>query len=306
VKAVWFYARAFYFAPAPYKPQIEPKLDYWYKRYHGTLDGEAAIKSQIDAIKTQAQSSLFPPSSFTIAPAPTPEELAHHAYTSGDPKKLSLEDKEYILANGSNEDANGLWALLKGQQTPVPGAVIGAQATVLKVTVTLAASPKPKDYVVKLTTPADCGKVPEPPTTVKDVQAYVLANGVKDDTDPIDALTAASAKIKKIEVAPAVAAIDVAVTQDAKDNKVADFTVNLKEPVSCKDVPAAGATLGLQPATELDATYSTFAKVPAANGRDASAQIVLSDGFLQAEKKAAPHAKPSPAHHPAAAHHPGM
>jgi hypothetical protein len=306
VKAVWFYARAFDFAPAPYKPQIEPKLDYWYKRFHGTLDGDAAIKQQIDAIKAKAQSSLFPPSDFTIAPAPTPEELAHHAYTGGDPKKLSLEDKEYILANGSDADANGLWALLKGEQSPVPGVVIGAQATVLKVSVTTAASPKAKDYVVKLTTPADCNKVPAAPATVKDAQAYVLANGVKADTDEIDALTAAPAKIKKIDIVPAVAAIDVAVTQDAKDNKMADFIVNLKEPASCKDVPAAGSTLGLQPATELDATYSTFTKVAAANGRDASAQIMLSDGFLQLEKKAPPHAKPSPAHRLGAAHNPGM
>jgi tetratricopeptide (TPR) repeat protein len=306
VKAVWFYARAYDYAPAAYQPQIEPKLDYWYNRYHGTLDGPAAIKTQIDAIKAQARTSLFPPAGFTIAPAPTPAELAHHAYTSGDPKLLSLEDKEYILANGSDDDANGLWALLKGQQTPVPGVVITAQATVLKVSVIVTAAAKPKDYIVKLTTPADCDKVPAfTGTTVKDAQAYVLANGVKADTDPIDALTDSPAKIHKIEVEPAVAAVDVAVTQDAKDSKTADFIVNLKEPVSCKDVPAAGATLGLQPATELDATYSTFSKIPAANGKDASAQIVLSDGFVQIEKKAAPH-KPTPAHHAASAHHSGM
>ena len=71
---------------ADFKAQIEPQLDYWYKRYHGTLDGDAAIKQQIDAIKTQAQATLFPPAGFTIAPAPTPADLAHHAYTSGDPK----------------------------------------------------------------------------------------------------------------------------------------------------------------------------------------------------------------------------
>ncbi|HTW79359.1 MAG TPA: hypothetical protein VME23_07455 [Terracidiphilus sp.] len=308
VKAVWFYARAYDYAPAPYKPQIEPKLDYWYKRYHGTLDGETAIKQQIDAIKAKAQSSLFPPSDFTIAPAPTPADLAHHAYTSGDPKLLSLEDKEYILANGVDADANGLWALLKGQQTPVPGVVITAQATVLKVTVTTTASAKPKDYVVKLTTPADCDKVPEAPSElkVKEAQEYILANGVKADTDAIDALTESPAHIHKLEVVPAVAAINVAVTQDAKDNKTADFIVDMKDPASCKDVPPVGATLGLQPsATELDATYSTFSKVPAANGRDASAQIVLSDGFLQLEKKAPVHAKPSPAHR-AGEHRPGV
>lgn len=306
VKAVWFYARAYDYAPAPYKPQIEPKLDYWYKRYHGTLDGDAAIKTQIDAIKAKAQSSLFPPSDFTIAPAPTPADLAHHALTSGDPKLLSLEDKEYILANGSDEDANSLWALLKGQQSPVPGVVISAQATVLKVSVTATAAAKPKDYVVKLTTPADCDKVPAfTGTTVRDAQAYVLANGVKADTDPIEALTEAPAKIHKIEVVPAVESVGVAVTQDAKDSKTADFVLNLKEPASCKDIPAVGSTVATQPATEFDGTYSTFTKVPAANGKDASAQIVLSDGFVQAEKKGPAHAKPSPVHHaPAGTHHP--
>ncbi len=173
VKAIWFYARAWDFAPPAYKAQIAPQLDYWYKRYHGTLEGEAAIKSQIDAVKAKAQSTLFPPADFTVAPAPTPAELAHHAYTSGDPKALSLEDKEYILANGSADDANGLWALLKGQATPVPGFVIADPATVLKITVTTLAAVKPKDYVVKLTNPVACGAVPPPPAElkIKDAQA---------------------------------------------------------------------------------------------------------------------------------------
>lgn len=310
VKAVWFYARAYDFAPAPYKPQIEPKLDYWYRRYHGNLDTDAQIKQQIDAIKAKAQSSLFPTPDYHIDPAPTPADLAHHAFTSGDPMKLSLEDKEYILANGVDADANGLWALLKGQQTPVPGVVISAQATVLKVSVTTTASPKAKDYVVKLTTPADCDKVPEAPSElkVKEAQAYILANGVKADTDPIDALTESPAHIRKLEVVPAVPSIKVAVTQDAKDSRMADFNVDMKEPASCKEVPAVGALLGPQPPTvtppptaELDATYSTFTKIPAANGKDPSAQIQLSDGFIQQiEKKGPTHgAKPSPAHHAA-------
>ena len=115
--------------------------------YHGTLDGDAAIKQQIDAIETQAQATLFPPANFTIAPAPTPDKLAHQAFTSGDPTKLNLEDKEFILANGQRPDADGLWALLQGQQTPVPGIVIADPATVLKVAVTTAASVKPKEYV---------------------------------------------------------------------------------------------------------------------------------------------------------------
>jgi hypothetical protein len=157
--------------------------------------------------------------------------------------------------------------------------------------------------VVKLTTPADCDKVPAPPEDlhVKEAQAYILANGVKADTDAMADDLTESAHIRKIAIEPAVTTINVAVTQDAKDNKVADFTVNMKEPASCKDVPGVGEELKLQPATELDGTYDTYTQVPAASGKDASAQIVLSDGFLQLEKKtpAPVHHKPSPAHHTA-------
>jgi len=54
VKAVWFYARVWDFAPAAYKAQIEPKLEYYYQKYHGNLEG-------IDEVKTAAAGTLFPP-----------------------------------------------------------------------------------------------------------------------------------------------------------------------------------------------------------------------------------------------------
>ena len=300
VKAIWFYARAWNFAPPAYKSQIEEKLDYWYKRYHGQLDGADAIKSQIDAIKAQAANSLFPPASFTIKPAPTPKDIVDNVIaTTPDLTKLNLEDKEFVLANGSQDAQNKLWAVVKGQLTPVPGIVISDPATVLKISVTTTREVKPKDYVVKLTTPADCDKVPAPPEDlhVKDAQAYILANGVKADTDAMADDLTESAHIRKILIEPAVTAIDVAVTQDAKDNKTADFIVNLKDPASCKDVPEVGQELKTQPALELDGTYDSYTQVPAANGREATAQIVLTGGFLQQEQKAAPvHRKPSAAH----------
>lgn len=308
IKAIWFYARAWDYAPANYKSQIEPPLEYWYKRYHGTLDGDAAITQQITAIKTQAQSTLFPPSGFTVAPAPTPDKLAHQAYTSGDPHSLNLEDKEYILANGTPDDANGLWGILKGQQTPVPGIVIADPATTLKISVTTTAAAKAKDYLVKLTNPVACSAVPPPPSElkVKDAQQYILTNGVKADTDAMgDALTETAAHIHKIVIEPAITEVDMAVTQDAKDNHKADFTVNLKEPASCKEAPDAGAELKTQPGMELDGTYDTYTKTAASGTTPASAQIVLSGGFIQAEVKKgapahhAPAAKPSPAHHAA-------
>ncbi len=303
VKAIWFFARAWDFAPDSFKKTIEDQLDYWYKRYHGTIDTDAQITQQINAIKAQAQSTLFPPANFTVAPAPTPEELAHHAYTNGDPKSLNLEDKEYILANGNADDANGLWNLLKGQQTPVPGVVISDPATTLKISVTTTASVKPRDYLVKLNNPVACSAVPPPPSElkVKEAQDYITANGVKADTDAMgDALTETPAHIHKISIEPSITEVDVAVTQDAKDNHKADFLVNLKEPASCKDAPDAGSALATQPGIELDGTYNTFTKVPATGTSGPSAQIVLGEGFIQQEQKKAPvhhPVKPSPAHH---------
>jgi hypothetical protein len=305
VKAIWFYARALDFAPGPYKTQIEPQLDYWYKRYHGTLDGDSAIKQQIADVESQAQQTLFPPASFTIAPAPTPDKLAHQALIGGDPLKLGLEDKEYILANGSDADATSLWALLKGQATPVPGIIIADPASALKITVTTTASVKPKEFVVKLTNPVDCGAVPPPPSELKvaDAHAYILANGVKADTEAMgDVLTDTPAHVHKISIDPSVTTVNVAVTQDAKDAHTADFTVNLKDPLSCKEASASGTALGFQPAaTELDGTYDTYTHSAAAGTTAASAQIVLTQGFIQQAKKAAPvhhpAPKPSPAHH---------
>ena len=305
VKAVWFYARAWNFAPPSYKSGIEQQLDYWYKRYHGTMDTDAQIKQQEGQIEQQAQATEFPPADFKIAPAPTPEDLAHHAYTSGDPKALNLEDKEYILANGNNDDANGLWNLLKGQQTPVPGVVISDPATSLKISVTTAASVKPKDYVVKLNNPGPCSAVPPPPSDlkIKEAQDYITSNGAKADTDAMgDVLTESPAHIRKITIEPAITEVDVAVTQDAKDNHKADFIVNLKEPASCKDAPDPGTALATQPGVELDGTYDTFTKVPGTATVAPSAQIVLGEGFIQAEQKKGPAhrpaAKPSPAHRP--------
>jgi hypothetical protein len=300
VQAVWFYARAWNFAPPAYKAQIEPKLEYWYKRYHGGVDG-------LDAVKAASAQTLFKPDAFTVKPAPTPPEIVTGVLAATpDLTKLNLEDKEFILANGNPADAQKLWAVLQNQATPVPGVVIDASATVLKITATTTPAAKPKEYVVKLTTPVACSAVPPPPSElkVKEGQDYILANGVKADTDALgDVLTGDAAKIKKLTIEYAVRYIRVAVTQDSKDSKSADFIVNLKAPVACKEAPAAGFEYKLQPAEELDATYDTYTAIPASATKAATAQIVLRDGFIQAEKKAAPAhhpaAKPSAAHHTA-------
>lgn len=148
IPAIWFYARVWDFAPAQYKAQIEPKLEYYYKKYHGKLDG-------LDDVKAKAQTSVFPPADFTIKPAPSPAEQIHDLIAqTPDLNSLALADKETILAMGSKDDADKLWALLQGKETQVPGIVIEATAEQVKVAVTQdAKDAKVPDFIVNMKKP---------------------------------------------------------------------------------------------------------------------------------------------------------
>jgi hypothetical protein len=156
LQAIWFYARAFDFAPANYKAKIEPSLNYSYKKYHGDLKG-------LDDIKTQAAATTFPPGTLVIAQAKTPAEQIHDLLaTTPNWGSLALEDKETVLAVGSKDDADKLWATLQGQPTPVPGIVIEATASVIKVAVTKdAKDAKTADFIVNMKEPLADKDVPE-------------------------------------------------------------------------------------------------------------------------------------------------
>ena len=213
-KACYLYARVLDFAPPQFKAQIEPKLNYYYKRYHGNLDG-------LDDLKEQAKGDKLPPGTIKIAPAKTPAEQIHELLASTpDLKTLALADKETVLALGSKEDADKLWALLKDQQTPVPGVVIEVEANTVKV----------------------------------------------------------------------------AVTQDAKDTKTADFVVNMKKPLTDADlkVVQVGYEFKAAPgAAQLVGNYDSFTQTPATPTTAQSAVIVLRDGeyIPEQKKKAAPAAR---------------
>jgi len=54
----------------------------------------------------------------------------------------------------------------------------------------------------------------------------------------------------------------------------------MKKPLEDKEIPAAGAAFGLQPAAELDGTYYSYTQIPATATMTQTAQIVLRDGVL--------------------------
>jgi hypothetical protein len=131
--AVWYLTRAAHFAPAQAQPTIEKAAEYYYKKYHGSMDG-------FPDIQTQVQTSLHPPDTYKPTAAPPPPSPADQAATlvstTPDLKTLGLSDKEFVLFNGKPEDAEKVWATLKGISAEIPGKVISATADSVQLAVT--------------------------------------------------------------------------------------------------------------------------------------------------------------------------
>src|SRR5258707_7629462 len=156
VNCTWYVSRFVAFAPEPYKTQMLPTAKYCYKKYHGADEG-------YDAVLAAAQTSLDPPASFAIKPAPKPEDMAHDLVTStpeADLPKLAMSDREFVLANGSTDDAAKMWNSMKGKSTTLPDAlVIESSPTVLKVAISEdAVQSKTADFTFNMAAPAEAGQ----------------------------------------------------------------------------------------------------------------------------------------------------
>jgi len=152
VNGIWYLTRAAQYLQEPYKSNVEKAAEYWYKKYHGSMDG-------FDQIKQLAHDNLFPPDSYKPVPAPpppSPQELAHNAVVSTPDldKGLALADKEFVLANGAPDDAQKVWAVLQGKTTEVPGTVIQATADSVQLAVSEDAKESQKaDFTINMKTP---------------------------------------------------------------------------------------------------------------------------------------------------------
>ena len=116
--AVWFLTRAAAYAPPAAKDQIEKAAEYYYNKYHGSMDG-------FDQVKTLVTQSVLPPDSYNPTAAPPPPSPADQAAkvvaTTPDLKTLNLNDKEFILFNGKPEDADKMWDDDEGADLPDSG-----------------------------------------------------------------------------------------------------------------------------------------------------------------------------------------
>ncbi len=148
--ACTFYAsRAVAFAPDQFKPQFQPVATYCYKKYHGGDDG-------YDAVKTAAAASVTMPDTLktSVTPAPTPADTVKQVLASTpDLTKLALSDREYIIQNGTAEQADSVFAPIKGKEVKVTGVVVAISGTDLQLAVSddaKAANPKTADFGVTL------------------------------------------------------------------------------------------------------------------------------------------------------------
>jgi hypothetical protein len=151
LNCAWYATRAASFAPEPYKTQMMPLAKYCYKKYHGADDG-------FDALVTASQASLDPPANLsdTIKPAPKPADIAKQVVASTpDLGTLAISDKEFILQNGTPEDANKVWDTIKGKSVQFPDAtVVSVTDTALQVAVSDdAVASKTADFTFNLTAP---------------------------------------------------------------------------------------------------------------------------------------------------------
>ncbi|RRA47284.1 lipopolysaccharide assembly protein LapB [Acidipila sp. EB88] len=151
VNAIWYLTRAAQFAPAQSKDQIEKTAEYWYNKYHGGMDG-------FDQVKTLAMANLMPPPDYKPVPAPpppSPADLAHKAVEgTANLKTMALTDKEFVLANGSTEDAEKVWATMNGQTFAIPGKVVVATADSVQLAVSEDAQQSNKaDFTINMKEP---------------------------------------------------------------------------------------------------------------------------------------------------------
>jgi hypothetical protein len=181
LNCAWYAARAANFAPEPYKSQMMPLAKFCYRRYHGSDEG-------FDVVTTAVQASLDPPSTFSVKPAPKPADMAHDLVTStpeADLPKLAMSDREFVLANGSADDAAKVWNSMKGKSVTIPDAlVIESSPTVLKVAVSDdAVNGKTADFTFNMAAPDDSKKT------------AAQAAAAKKTADEIAAATAVGQKV---------------------------------------------------------------------------------------------------------------
>lgn len=123
VDGLFFIARASNLAQGAGKDQIAKFGKSRYTKYHGTDDGWAALLAQ-------AATTPLPPAGFAITKyvPPTPAEQAATLVKSKKVEEMSFAEWQMVLSEGTPEDAEKVWGVLKGKPLQMVAHVISVDA----------------------------------------------------------------------------------------------------------------------------------------------------------------------------------
>lgn len=247
----WYATRAAAFAPAAYKPTIQPLATYCYNKYHGNSDG-------YQVIQTAVQSQLNPPPVCGAAGAAGDASATSGAAASGTTPAAGAAPAAGATA-GSTPASSA--AATPAAAAPAGGSTPGCLA--------VTPAPKPEDMIKNL-----FATTPDLAALAISDREFVLQYGTPEDAQKVfDAVKGKAVELPGVTVISATPdALQVAVSDDAVQSKTADFTFNMKTPL--KTLPAVGDKV------TLDGTYDSYTQKPL--------MITMSDGAIVAPKRTAP------------------
>jgi tetratricopeptide (TPR) repeat protein len=124
VDGLYFIARAAALAQGAGKDQIAKFGKSRYVKYHGSEDGWTNLLAQ-------AASTPLPPANFTITQyvPPTPAQQAADLVKTKKVEEMSFAEWQLVLSEGTPEDAEKVWSVLKGKPLQMVAHVIAIEST---------------------------------------------------------------------------------------------------------------------------------------------------------------------------------
>ncbi len=139
VDGLFFIARASNLAQGAGKDQIAKFGKSKYKNYHGSKEGWE--KGWSDVLALTATTTL-PPANFTIEKyvPPTRAEQAADLVKTKKVEEMNFADWQMVLSDGTPEDADKVWGVLKGKPLQMQAHIIGIDISGKATRLTLAGS----------------------------------------------------------------------------------------------------------------------------------------------------------------------
>lgn len=147
--------------------QIDKFAQYYYKKYHGGIDGWDQYKQAAANAKTPQDAPQIP----VPPPPPSPCEFAETIMKQNpEVSQMAYGDWLFVLGSGNQAAADKVWAFLNGKGIPVsspehPAKVIGATSTELQLATTDDDIQDGKaDVTLKMAAPLPAAQVPQAAT----------------------------------------------------------------------------------------------------------------------------------------------